>query len=773
MIPQTIKDEIISLSQPGSSFKPHKYLALLTAMTIFRNDKDKIRKIYYNEEFKKIFSHYFEQLSTKDDRNRPYTPFFHLRSTSFWKLIAIPGKEEELAALVSVGGPSMLSELVDYAEIDTDFCKLLENENDYTAIESLLIDCIRNNLKVIGDDFREINNRQNYDIFERLSFSSRKSDPPNPFVTYLNSLHCRDAGSDNALAESQACNPWFRYIQVPHPLVASIRDCLIGPSPRHVILTGHAGDGKSTIALELYRELQNLPSDQPLASPVRPREKILLSDGRLITIIKDLSEWGDEQRLELLAEILRGDERFLLVSNTGTLLNLFCEYSSRQLNQSRAESEPAMLEAISSDKSYNLSYGDDSFVVFNLALLDNLSIAHQIFDRMLAPERWLACEDKHCSGHCPIYRNVSLITEHREILLSRIFMAYRRMYEYGTRLTLRQLTAHLAYLLTSGLEYEDILTLSKRFEKPLMSEFMFYNRFFGDNGKADDTPALQLRAIKEIRKQGFGERPCPTWERQLWLLTYDKYFTLGVPIIEEEFDKLRRYGSGAWNPEDRSISADQARDQVRRMIYFLYPFSTNDDLFIREFLASPAVTKWWSWQHDEARLSLDESGVFKERVFHVLQEQFTGVRLPESGVGDQKLYITLSRHKQEIRQSAQVVLAQIDFGNEFSLELNSIENGWDDKRKDLCLIGRGRLKGITMPLTLPFLDYVLMRHCGETGEVLHAAYSERLERLKAQLLRLGDQMPNDDILLVRLRTNHTFLRQNYAIHHNRLEVANA
>lgn len=773
MIPQTIINEIISLSQLGPAFKPHKYLALLTAMVILRNKKSRNCRIYYDEEFIKIFSYFFEQLATKDDRNRPYTPFFHLRNTSFWKLIAVPGKEEELATVASVGGPGMLMELVDYAEVCADFCKLLENEDDYLVLESLLIDCIKNGSQGVRNNFKENNHQQKNDIFERLSFSSNKPEPPNPFVTYLNSLHCRDAGSENSLAEFQACNTWFRYIQIPHPLVAGIRDCLIGSTPGQVILTGHAGDGKSTIALELYRDLRNLPYDQPLAFPLQPREDIPLPDGRRITIIKDLSEWGDEQRLDLLSEILSGNGRFLLVSNTGTLLNLFCEYSSRKFNRSRAESESEMLEAISSEKRFNLSFGGGYFAVFNLALLDNLSIAHKIFDRMLSPERWLACQDKKCSEHCPIYRNVTLITEYREIVVERLFMAYRRLYEYGTRLTLRQLTAHLAYILTSGLEYEDILALSERFERPLMSEFMFYNRFFGDNGKNDDTLALQMGAIKEIRKQGFGERPCPTWERQLWLLTRDKFFTLGVPMIEEEFDKLRRYGSGAWNLEDRSLSADQARDQVRRMLYFLYRFPINDDLFIREFLASPAVMKWWGWQSDEARLSLDESGVFKARVFHVLQEQFTGVRLPEGAVGDQKLYITLSRHKHEIRQSAQVVLAQIDFGNEFSLELNPIENGWGDKRKDLCLVGRGRLKGISMPLTLPFLDYVLMRNCGETGEVLHAAYSQRLERLKTQLLGLGDRLQSDDVLLVRLRTNHTFLRQKYAIHNNRLEVANA
>jgi len=767
MIPQTIKEEIISLSKPGPSFKPHKYIALLAAIKIYRRNNSGISKIYYNAEYKEIFTALFEKYSTKDDRNRPYTPFFHLRNTSFWKLVPIPGKEEALAAAVSIGGPGMLSEIVEYAEFDSDFCKLLDNEHIYTEMESLLLGCISDGLN--GEPIRI---QEEYKIFERLSFSPVRDETPNPFVAYLNSLHCREAGSENALAESQACNPWFGFIQVPHPLLSSIRNCLLDSEARHVIITGHAGDGKSIIALELYKDLLNLSPYQPLEQPLKSREDISLPDGKLITIIKDLSEWGDEQMLELLAEILAGDRRFLLVSNTGTLLNTFCEYGTRNLARSRAEIESDLLEAISSEKLYDYIYSNGKFAVINLALMDNLSISLRVFKRMLAPERWMACLDKDCHKHCPIYRNVSLIQEHQEIVLTRIFLAYRRMYEYGTRLTLRQMTAHLAYILTSGLEYADILHLSTRPDKPLMSEFMFYNRFFGDNGKADDFPALQLRAVKEIRKQGFGGRPCPSWERQLWLLTRTVHFTLGVPPIEEEFDKLRRYGSGAWNPEDGGLTADQARDQIRRILFFLYQFPENDELFIRQFLSSPAVLKWWAWQGDNARLSLDESGIFKQRVFHVLQEQFTGVRLPESNSGDQNLYITLSRHKQEIRQSAQVVLAQIDFGSEFSLELNSTENDWGEVRKDLCLIGRGRLKGIKMALMLPFLDYVLMRHCGEAGEVLQSAYMERLERLKAQLLRLGDRVQSEDILLVRILTNHTFLRQNYVIHNNRLEVAN-
>ena len=60
------------------------------------------------------------------------------------------------------------------------------------------------------------------------------------------------------------------------------------------------------------------------------------------------------------------------------------------------------------------------------------------------------------------------------------------MYEYGTQLTMRQITEHLAYLITSGLEESDIAALRSRRPTPLQAEFMFFNRFFGDNGMTDN-----------------------------------------------------------------------------------------------------------------------------------------------------------------------------------------------------------------------------------------------------------------------------------------------
>ena len=144
---------------------------------------------------------------------------------------------------------------------------------------------------------------------------------PNPFVPYLNSLHSRSAETDNALAEAQARNPFFTFIHVTHPLVRTIEGLLTATIKRHVIVTGHAGDGKSTIAVELIKRFRGLAVNQPLQDPLKRREEIV-AQGVSISLIKDFSEWSPADRRNLLEEMLIPDgKRFCLISNTGTLLD--------------------------------------------------------------------------------------------------------------------------------------------------------------------------------------------------------------------------------------------------------------------------------------------------------------------------------------------------------------------------------------------------------------------------------------------------------------------
>lgn len=471
-------------------------------------------------------------------------------------------------------------------------------------------------------------------------------------------------------------------------------------------------------------------------------------------------------------EMLKTDGlRFLLVSNTGTLLDAF-------RSQAKAKGgdwlgiESKLLVAMNTIKPTPISFQGSEFVLVNLAMMDNLPVARRIFERMLAEERWAACSSASCRNFCPIFRNVTLMQANLARVVERVFLAYRRMYEYSSRLTLRQISAHMAYMITSGLEYEDIAKMAQQVKPPFMLEFMFFNRFFGDNGKETDHPALQLKAIRAVRKQEYGSRFSPIWERQLWLRSRGQSFHLNAAKAPDDFEKIRQYGAEVLL--DGAISSAVARNQVRRAVFFLHDFnSTEGDEFIHAFLRSNMLLDFVRWQEiDSENLSLPKLGSLRKRIVHVLQEHFTGIRLPEGASSDSYIYVTLSRHSNDVRQSAQLVLARYP-EDSFRIVLRTIPNPAGGRRRELVLEGFQNNDELNLALPLPFLDYVMLRNRGEVGQALQASYVDRLETFKGLLIRRANRQRTDEIMLVRLRTNHTFRRQIFAVSKGRLEVNDA
>ncbi len=610
---------------------------------------------------------------------------------------------------------------------------------------------------------------------EIISFIPSPGISPNPFVAYLNTLHNRDASSGNALAESQACNPWFASIQVNHPLTDRIKTELLS-NKRHVILTGHAGDGKSTIGLELFKQLSGIPAKEPLGDELRRREDVVV-DGQPLALIKDFSEWDDDSRIKIIEDATRRDApTMLLISNTGTLLNAFRNIDQRD-GRDWLGAESDLLESFSQSVPTPVTHNGVEYFVINLAMFDNLNIARAIFERMLRKERWESCEACTEQENCPVRRNVRLLQDN-PAAIDRIFLLYRRMFEYGDRFTLRQLVAHMAYLVTAGLEYTDILEYANRPEPPLLSEFMFFNRFFGDNGRIPDRPAHQMHVIRTACSCELGEQPCPSWERRLWLREEQSDFKLRARGNIADFGLLRRIGAGQKDSTFYTEKQGQhlARKQVRRMLFFLHEFPRNTDsekkenrIFLSAFLRSPMLLELLEWRARAGRLSPKQKTDLQHQVFHVLQEHFTGIRIPEGASFDNSLYVTLSRNARDIRQSAQVVLA--DFrARDFKIVF---ESEADDRNcpRHLLFAGNGPYETTKLILELPFLDYVMMRHHGETGQPLQTAFSGRLDRFKAELVALS--IPDEEeqnVMLLRLQTNHTFREQNFFVGDKKLEV---
>ena len=752
-----ILQEIDGLSGAGSTFKPHKYLLLLSVVELFGMGSLHSSNIYYDEQLKSTYKKFFDKYAGYDDRNRPYTPFFHLQSSSFWSLVPKSGKEEELRETSTVGGPGSLEELVHCATLSDVFYHALATAETRDVIrEKLVSNLLTRN--VLDDD--------NHINLYHDNTSNSSGSFLNNYIAYLNTLQNTDANSDNSLAEAQAINQFFSQIHVAHPLVDQIQQVLISDAGNtHVILTGHAGDGKSTIALELYKRLKGLPVDQPLDIGIQPREELQCGEVR-ICVIKDLSEWTEDEQQVILGQMMAGDAHFLLISNTGCLLNLFTRYAHASGSNPIAL-EGNLLEAIENEGPW--SWEGIDFTVYNLALRDNLTLALQMWQQMLDAPEWQKCTNCQANNACPIFSNITLIQKHHQLIRDRLLLAYRRIYEYGTRLTIRQLGAHLAYMLTANLDCQQVHRALQAGESFHLTEHYFFNRYFGDTGDVDDIHAAQLHAVMAVNQQEFGHHLCPSMERQLWMAGNSVPFHIGIEELEEDFSALLQRGKYA-----ERASGRHARIQVRRMLYFLHqPVSPGAqtayyDRFLAAFLNSPMIRQYVDWQTAEAPLSLTVKESYRRRLFQVLQEHCCGVRMLEDASSPSRLYITLNRQQNNIRQSAQVVLASIDFNASFDLLL---QRSTKDGKRNMVLQGKGEHAQINLLLNLPFLDYMMLRQQGEVGKLLQLTYVDRLERFKNRVLTVARRSNEHEILLLRLNTDHRFQQQRFSVTHGKLEVA--
>jgi len=598
--------------------------------------------------------------------------------------------------------------------------------------------------------------------------STSQNEFSNHFVTYLNSLHCRSAACDNALAESQVCNQFFGLIHIRHPITQTIYNMLVDDKSQHVILTGHAGDGKTTIAAELYKKLKGIDFESTLKESLSLQEDII-HNNKEISIIKDFSERSSEDKQNLIDELIqRKLWRCLLVTNTGALLDAFREYEQKK-GGDWIDLESTILKKIDSSKPEKMEFQGRCFTIINLSMTENLTIAEEIFQKMIANQHWKACYDKKCQQNCPIFCNIVLMQQNSSIISERLFLAYRRIYEYGTRFTLRQLSAHIAYMITSGQTCLNVLDMTKKAKKPRMNTFMFYNRFFGDDGSNVDGPALQLFAIRKVREQEFGSFPSPYWERKLWIHKNALLNCNSNDSIEKTFISLHKMGCSI-----EQYKAINARQQVRRMFFFMNDFNKKEEVhYITDFLNSSMISNYCLWQkgvmNENSKFEIKQ---LEQKIFHVLQEFFSNIRLPERTFKERDLFITLSRSSNFLRQSAQIVIKQCRL-EDFTLAFDKKSNGIGGIKKELVLKGKNLLKGVNLILGLPFLDYVIMRNKGEIAQQLHTFYKNRLEEFKGKLIQAAQEEDQNEIMLIRLQTNHKYKRQKITINEKRLEVNDA
>lgn len=588
----------------------------------------------------------------------------------------------------------------------------------------------------------------------------------NPFLAYLNSLQNTTGSNENSLAETQALNPFFGRIHVPSPVAEFARKRITGNERRHIILTGHAGDGKSTIGLELYKSLKGLPMQEPLSQPLEPVEEFQLSGQPRITMVKDMSELPAAKRLQLLTRACSaGPERFFIISNTGTLLATFEEMTKANPGQCQwPELENGLLQALSAPPPSEFVFSSGSFDLVNLVQVDNLNATLEIFRRMLDEKAWGPCADQPCRHACPVLKNVRLLRENWPTVRERVGAVYRRLFEYGDRLTLRQTTAHLAYSITSGLSCHDIAGQAQHSISRPITDFIFFNRFWGEGATGFDDRTLQLKAIRVLKNIGAGRQLVPTLERKLWMRNECEPLASVPEQLQTVFASLRQIGRK--QAESDGLQPAAGRAQLRRLLFFFAQFRQPEVArdYIAAFLNSRMLPEYVAWQTQGGQIANIVRDRLLQNVLHVLQENFAGLRLPEElSPFDNNLYITLNRHGRDVRQSAQVVLARLN-RSDFTLALKEV--AWPGISRRFHLLLTENRSHAELKLELPFLDFVMQRHTGDIATSIQAGYLDRLERFKAQLLAVFKESADQDMMLVRLRTNHRFATQKFALNNN-------
>lgn len=584
----------------------------------------------------------------------------------------------------------------------------------------------------------------------------------NGYVRYLNTLHNATAVDDGALAETQALSEHFGQIHVPLQQSEYIFQQLTSREGSNVLLTGHAGDGKSTIGLELYKKLKNIPSDTPLEHSLKDHESIDF-EGNTIHIIKDMSELSTAKKSEKISASLQGDnsERWFIISNTGTLLSTFKTVAG-QRKEYWFTIEDKLLASLGQADPQVIPLFEVPFAVINLAQTDNIKTGIKVLKRMVKHRGWEVCERCDIRKTCPIQQNISSLLASQDISFDRVALIYRRLKAYGVRLTMRQLTGHLAYSLTGGLDCIMVHNQAVSPVPPEEMDFFFSNRFFGYTGTGIDEQVNRMVAINHIRELEMGSKPFPALDRILWSQESEQLPTLPDTVVRFIDPFQKKVNEKKANPADLELR--QHRQALRRLYYVFGGFPSSLKSFIPQFLSSQMLEEVEEWQEATGPESMRKKQLLR-KILHVLQEEYTGFQLSDTHQAS-SLYITLRRRSDDYRQSVQLLLAQVPLTS-FSLHWRPINQQFEPRRHVLVL--QEAVSGYVLELDLPFLDFVLMRDMGEVGQRLHAGYRDRLVRFKTQLLEYPGYK-SDQLVLLEMERDGKLKTRSLEIHEQQLQV---
>ncbi|MCD7741720.1 MAG: hypothetical protein LUI06_05910 [Ruminococcus sp.] len=327
----------------------------------------------------------------------------------------------------------------------------------------------------------------------------------NSFVDYLNSMNNASSDTIAALAESQVNSPFFKKIQIDRNLGRYLSKRIRSGEHISVVLTGHAGDGKTSILVQILQDLGFLNENSSLEA-----EKEYDNGSISLYAVKDMSEIPENKQIYFCRKALdapKNDKSSIIISNTGPLLKCLelirkeqCKAQGIAFDEcERIALQTKLLDQLDENRNELISVGDYQFLMINMARVDNVSFAREIMSKILSEDLWKECELCPMRSKCPIYFNIVQIRKYEDRVTSAIEAFYRYLYENDKRMTIRQILSQLSFALTGNLTCDEI---KASYRDSVKFSYLFSNLFFGYKGIKEMDNADQIQGIayaKELK----------------------------------------------------------------------------------------------------------------------------------------------------------------------------------------------------------------------------------------------------------------------------------
>lgn len=521
------------------------------------------------------------------------------------------------------------------------------------------------------------------------------------YIKYLNTLHNVGAKNENSIAEASQNSPFYHDIMVKRPIVSFVAKRLTEENPHIILITGHAGDGKTSLLIQVLDELNALQGN------LKASDEVFLPNGERCLYIKDFSEFSAADRKDMLNRCLQESQNgkhVILVANTGPLLNTFLE-------EMGSEAQMQLINAIDMNTGSVININGYDIRAINIASIENSSFVRPFLKNLISDKCFNRCANCPKKNVCPILFNRNMICENQNKVFDFLHNHFIWQQEHGERLTIRQIIAQIAFSLTSGLECKDVKNIDT---KRYLFDHLFSNSLFGYKGIKINKQAIAIQAIADMYQNGYDNRSLISDEDIFILQDYSSLHPEIQKIISELKNQYNTSNSIGW------------QQAIRRM-YIMFNIETdvNKNNEVLKYVFSKKFPRYLDLRNGKAPNNDDKT---------LIMEAFSILYIGYASKNNREVPITLKRSS-SIDQSVQLLYGTIPNREIMLKTVNTSScNFGEEEKKQLFIEILGTT--ISQPISLPLLNYFEDIRSGAISTNIDPQLTHGIDSIKAQMLSL-------------------------------------